>query len=434
MEPYIENILHLYDLPKEDITIIQIAKIIKQKAQYDIKEMPIIKRNAKSHFIPPWKTMTSKKLEDIFGSTLIDEFVTSAKSQSSLIIHPEVVQFKVCSYQKDKSEQIKTFGAIQIKNFPRSWTKQSIEKIFGQYGNIKKTVLISGRGLLSEKDPVVAFAFYDDSLNNQQGYTCAQNALQSEKGKLYDGIKLLVKLTNSQECLELIEKNKEYNLAQKNNRIALENLKKHTPQRQQNKDQYGINSEIQYGYNQLQNKNPKMMSMLRPPLISGYDQQRLYGYHQNYQSRQNYGMSQRGPRQFSSINGYENRNQQRFPRQPTLMNDQMLKQFIPVMKPPQTTLSSTIQILPPHILAYNQTGMAKILPLVSPLNPNYKSQVGEYIYEHAEQLAGEEFAPKITGMLIDLPITEIQAYVTDFMKLQIKINEAFQLLKSQQQK
>ena len=76
--------------------------------------------------------------------------------------------------------------------------------------------------------------------------------------------------------------------------------------------------------------------------------------------------------------------------------------------------------------------MAKILPLVSALNPNYKSQVGEYIYEHVEQLAGEDLAPKITGMLIDLPIPEIQAYVSDFMKLQIKINEASTLLKSQQ--
>lgn len=90
-----------------------------------------------------------------------------------------------------------------------------------------------------------------------------------------------------------------------------------------------------------------------------------------------------------------------------------------------------INNLPPHIQAYNQAGI-KVFTLVNPANPNYKTQVGEFIYEHVEQLAGEDFAPKITGMLIDLPIPEIQGYVTDYFKLQNKVNEASSLLKSQQ--
>jgi hypothetical protein len=44
---------------------------------------------------------------------------------------------------------------------------------------------------------------------------------------------------------------------------------------------------------------------------------------------------------------------------------------------------------------------------VTPANPNYKGQVGEFIYEYVETLIGEEKAPKITGMLIDLPVTDI---------------------------
>lgn len=87
--------------------------------------------------------------------------------------------------------------------------------------------------------------------------------------------------------------------------------------------------------------------------------------------------------------------------------------------------------LPAHILEYNQAGY-KILPLVNPANPNYKTQVGEFIYEHVENLAGEDFAPKITGMLIDLPFSEIQGYVIDYSKLQNKVGEAATLLKSQQ--
>lgn len=78
-------------------------------------------------------------------------------------------------------------------------------------------------------------------------------------------------------------------------------------------------------------------------------------------------------------------------------------------------------------MEYNQGGL-RILPAVTPQNPNYRGQVGEFIYEYVEKLAGEEKAPKITGMLIDLPIPDIQGYLTDFNKLQVKINEANTLL------
>ena len=77
-----------------------------------------------------------------------------------------------------------------------------------------------------------------------------------------------------------------------------------------------------------------------------------------------------------------------------------------MMMPPQ-------QNLPPQIVEYQQNGF-KLIPAVTPGNPNYKAQVGEFIYEYVERIAGEERAPKITGMLIDLPIIEIQRYVTNF--------------------
>ena len=46
-------------------------------------------------------------------------------------------------------------------------------------------------------------------------------------------------------------------------------------------------------------------------------------------------------------------------------------------------------------------------------NPNYKHQVGEVIFEFVEKVledkgVQEDRAPKITGMLIDLPIEEIK--------------------------
>lgn len=47
-----------------------------------------------------------------------------------------------------------------------------------------------------------------------------------------------------------------------------------------------------------------------------------------------------------------------------------------------------------------------ILPAIIPENPNYKDQVGTVLYEFVAQLVGPK-APKITGMLIDLPINDI---------------------------
>jgi hypothetical protein len=69
-----------------------------------------------------------------------------------------------------------------------------------------------------------------------------------------------------------------------------------------------------------------------------------------------------------------------------------------------------------------------ILPAVVQGNPHYKSQVGEFIFEFVEEIAGEENAPKITGMLIDLPIEEIRGYLVNFHKLTEKVNEAATLL------
>lgn len=69
-----------------------------------------------------------------------------------------------------------------------------------------------------------------------------------------------------------------------------------------------------------------------------------------------------------------------------------------------------------------------MLPGIVVNNPNIKQFVGEFIYEYVEKFVGEEMAPKITGMLIDLPLEEIKGYLYDFYKLQQKIFEAREIL------
>ena len=70
----------------------------------------------------------------------------------------------------------------------------------------------------------------------------------------------------------------------------------------------------------------------------------------------------------------------------------------------------------------------RVSAAVVPENHNYKAQVGEAIYEFVEKIAGENKAPKITGMLIDLSVDEIRAYLANYDILVEKVNEAADLL------
>jgi hypothetical protein len=72
---------------------------------------------------------------------------------------------------------------------------------------------------------------------------------------------------------------------------------------------------------------------------------------------------------------------------------------------------------------YNQEGF-KLIPAVDPRNANLKNMVGEFIYEYVERIATEAYAPKITGMLIDLPLDDIKAYLYDYNQLWRKVNDA----------
>merc|ERR1712173_539736 len=78
-----------------------------------------------------------------------------------------------------------------------------------------------------------------------------------------------------------------------------------------------------------------------------------------------------------------------------------------------------------YIMTANQ-----ILPAVVPENPNYKDQVGTVLYEFVSQLVGQK-APKITGMLIDLPINDIQLIMQNYDLFKTRVSQANDLLAQQ---
>ena len=55
-----------------------------------------------------------------------------------------------------------------------------------------------------------------------------------------------------------------------------------------------------------------------------------------------------------------------------------------------------------------------MLPNIEPKNLDIKQYVGTFIYHIVEETIGEELAPKITGMLIDLPLKDIRDYLVDY--------------------
>jgi len=71
-----------------------------------------------------------------------------------------------------------------------------------------------------------------------------------------------------------------------------------------------------------------------------------------------------------------------------------------------------------------------ILPAIIVDNPNYKDQVGTVLYEFVAQLVGPQ-APKITGMLIDLPINDIQLILQNYDLFKTRVGQASDLLSQQ---
>ena len=81
----------------------------------------------------------------------------------------------------------------------------------------------------------------------------------------------------------------------------------------------------------------------------------------------------------------------------------------------------------PKINEYNMKG-SLMFPEIVKSNPKLKQIVGEFIYYEVEEIVGEEKAPKVTGMLIDLPLEEIKGYLYDHFKLKQKIILAEEIL------
>lgn len=57
-----------------------------------------------------------------------------------------------------------------------------------------------------------------------------------------------------------------------------------------------------------------------------------------------------------------------------------------------------------------------------------KQMVGTHIFRYVTNLVTPEYSPKITGMIIDLPVADLHYSVSSLETLQVKVRSAVQLL------
>lgn len=182
-----------------------------------------------------------------------------------------------------------------------------------------------------------------------------------------------------------------------------------------------------------------------------YGQQQHYagGYNHNYnQNRRTGGRPNRGNYPQTSSYNYQNQPGMygRPPRQEAHHSYANAAATIPHSVPPPAQPHIMSQMPPAPVanqprppvnsasLAYTQTikSILSAPDFVTLTEELKREKIGEEIYNFVLQKAGEESAPKITGMIIDLPYQDLIGSIQTWEGLQDKIQEGLDLLKDDQ--
>jgi polyadenylate-binding protein len=270
---------------------------------------------------------------------------------------------------------------LYVKNFPNNWTEKEIEDQFSKFGEIERIKLEKGVG--RNIYAFVCFKMPD----------AASKAKQALHGQTFDGKGLVI---NHYEIKEIRD-------------LQLEEIR---DKRDWEKYMQVIQGGAGFAWSQLSNQPnlshiiQQLLSLMQQQHTDMRGQQRRMP-HPNHQRR----MNPRPNQQFGN-------QQQVMPQQPM----QQTMQQTPHQGVPQ-------QMTPAD--AYFMKAQ-QLLPSVQERNPYLKEHVGHLIYEYVEQQVGPQLAPKITGMLIELPVNQIRQYLSSLDALNHRVMEAKQLLENQQ--
>jgi len=261
-----------------------------------------------------------------------------------------------------------------VKNFPAEYTEQNLQEIFGQYGQIESIKIIQPR---QEEGAQSATKLGPRAFVCFKQPDSAANARAALHQRSYEGRNLYV--TN----YELPEIRKKLQTEARDRADFL--------------TQRRLNNTAPIDSNLLQ--RPDTLHLIQH-ILTLIQKQMGGNRFPNHQGGYN-NQQPRGPGGYNNMNG-----NQRVPRQnyghnrsrsPTGPAQGMAPMMVPpqqiiAQQPAQVSIRSDIQPLAhpdPVVNAYNMAGF-KLLPAVVPNNPNYKNQVGEFIYD-VERSATEAY-------------------------------------------
>ena len=304
---------------------------------------------------------------------------------------------------------------LYVKNFPNNWTSDDLQNLFKQFGAIENIKLEKG------KNGSFAFVCFKQP-------DSAAVAKQTLNNSTYDGKTLMINHYEIKEQRKIqiedaIDKaDFEKYQAQQSGAFHLTDLTSHphmTQILQQLLDIMQQNQAMNAHFNQSERNMGGMRQggQGRRP----YQQQRPNGG--NFPPRNNMG----------GAPGMPNMGQQPPMGMPGVPQGMMPPQA-PMAQPmaPQPGMPGPPQGQAPQggnpmVMQYMQV-CSKLLPAVTEKNPYLKEKVGETIFPFIRTMIGNERAPKITGMLIELPVDQIKAYMSNFDNFHCKVKEASDLI------
>ena len=303
---------------------------------------------------------------------------------------------------------------LYVKNFPNQWTSDDLQNLFKQFGAIENIKLEKGRN--------GSFAFVCFKQPDS-----AAVAKQTLNNSTYDGKTLMINHYEIKEQRKIqiedaIDKaDFEKYQAQQSGAFHLADLTSHPHMTQILQQLLDIMQQNQAMNAHFNNSERNMMGRgqggqggRRP-----YNPQRPGG--QQFPPRQNMpqGMPMQQPPMQPGMGGM-----------PGVPQGMMPPQAPMAQMPPQPGMPGIPQGAPgqaPIVMQYLQV-CGRLLPSVQEKNPYLKEKVGEAIFPFIRNMVGNERAPKITGMLIELPVEQIKAYMSNFDNLHCKVKEASDLI------
>jgi len=324
---------------------------------------------------------------------------------------------------------------LYVRNFDKNVTEEDLKKFFGGEGVVRNVRIMTTDvqredgvhkeskqfGFVSFNNPkdaadiMLRYNNEDLEFNNKQLYVNYYEDKSARKKRLATKKDNLMGILDPS-IMGQASGDQNNNMMEYFMQIFQQYFKNYQGQNQPYNYGSGYNQQFGGGYNYNQNRRGG-----RPHRGGAYPHTSSYGGYQNQP-----GMYGRPPRQ-EAHHSYAQAPTS-IPHPPPAAGSQMMGQMPPTPSQP----------LPPPV---NNPGMIYVqtikslfrTPDFSALNEDSKREkIGEEIYNYVLEKAGDESAPKITGMIIDLPFNDLISSVQTWEGLQEKIQEGLDLLKDDQ--